>query len=509
MSALPPLPMGPAYPIDAFYADEHDAIRAVYEWAQAPMAMIAMSFLSTMGLACQALWDVQLPYGSLSPLSLYMLIVADSGERKSAVDGKVAGQFHDLDETLEEQYRLDLISYKSAMNIWRREGRRLDRELARAASEESRSQAVKEILDHGRTEPVAPRSRKIMLENVSTTAIFEALDGDGESIAFHSAEGETVLEGGAMDTPGVLNKAWDGETPLNLDRARGRSLRVRRPRVAIYIAVQKAILQRKLGRRGDVTRGSGHMSRYLVADPDSTQGYRLMFDFRDPSSDLLTFRARIAHLQSEYSERLRNAGQKRKILVFSEEAKRAWLKRNDEIEMLIRPGQDWSEIKDFASKSLQITARVAAILHAFKGLEGEISLETFNRAWMIVQWHANEFKRLFFVETTEQKFTSDLNAFTQYLHHRIFLEGYGHVLKTAVQARRPRREEGNTPLDAMLEWMMSHNQVQIAHVEFWGGQTQWFPERTKKSKQVIVLNDHFFASLGGIRRAGNPGLLRW
>ncbi|WP_256857177.1 DUF3987 domain-containing protein [Burkholderia cenocepacia] len=61
------------------------------EKIKAPDALIATSFLATMSIACQGLVDVKLPFGAVVPVSLNILIKAESGERKTATD-KIVGE---------------------------------------------------------------------------------------------------------------------------------------------------------------------------------------------------------------------------------------------------------------------------------------------------------------------------------------------------------------------------------------------------------------------------------
>jgi len=53
---------------------------------KAPEFMILSQMLSVMSIAAQPLVDIRTPVGMQLPVSLYFLILAASGERKSTVD---------------------------------------------------------------------------------------------------------------------------------------------------------------------------------------------------------------------------------------------------------------------------------------------------------------------------------------------------------------------------------------------------------------------------------------
>jgi putative DNA primase/helicase len=63
-----------------------DAAEVIQMKTRAPMALCGNSVLAAASLCAQAHGDVQMPYGSAKPLSLFLGSVADTGERKSTVD---------------------------------------------------------------------------------------------------------------------------------------------------------------------------------------------------------------------------------------------------------------------------------------------------------------------------------------------------------------------------------------------------------------------------------------
>lgn len=76
------------YPIDALTPIFHYAGKDTHTATQAPNALIALVLLSSAAAVCQRLIDVVLPVanGLLSPASLYLMFIGESGERRSAVN---------------------------------------------------------------------------------------------------------------------------------------------------------------------------------------------------------------------------------------------------------------------------------------------------------------------------------------------------------------------------------------------------------------------------------------
>lgn len=83
-------------------------------------------------------------------------------------------------------------------------------------------------------------------------------------------------------------------------------------------------------------------------------------------------------------------------LYFSVQAQAEWELIFNQIEAAIQPGGEFCNARDYASKVAENIARVAGVMHAFEGYEGdEISVETLRSAAQIVRWYAAEFIRLF------------------------------------------------------------------------------------------------------------------
>ena len=76
----------PLYPIDALPSGIGEAVREVLEFTQCPPALAACSALSALSMAGQHSANVSRAEGLISPVSLYTLAIAESGERKSSVD---------------------------------------------------------------------------------------------------------------------------------------------------------------------------------------------------------------------------------------------------------------------------------------------------------------------------------------------------------------------------------------------------------------------------------------
>ena len=73
-----------------------DAVNEAVVNIQAPRAIILNAVLTAISTALQGLVDVQKPNGQVTPCSLMLLAIANSGERKSTVENAFLQPFRDF-----------------------------------------------------------------------------------------------------------------------------------------------------------------------------------------------------------------------------------------------------------------------------------------------------------------------------------------------------------------------------------------------------------------------------
>jgi hypothetical protein len=471
----------PPYPLGAFHLVIKEAMEEVWTNTQAPDALIGMEFLTVMSVSAQGLYDVQLPTGQVRPLSLNSLVVAESGERKTGVHNLVAEPLYAFDVGRMKKYDADVDEYELENRIWKSIDTGLRRQLTKLTQE---GQPIEEqclqLCEHVAKKPIKPRMRRIMRQNATERAIMDALEGDGESIAFVSDEGELIIKGGVLNQTGLLNKAWDGAAMLTLDRSDGVSVIVSNPRVTVSYMVQRQVLKELLDRRGDVMRGSGHWARYLIGCPASTQGTRYTFHLNKEWRYLPKFHERMRELLDEFGRYVAEGEIKRTTLEFSDDAIPRWIEITNQTETMLQPWGYMHDIKDFASKALEIAARVAALLHIFSKQEGKISVDTLNRAVAIVDWHLHEFKRIFSPPSIplEQR---DAQVLEQYLFMNYWCRNFHFAQKNLVLRNGPVRPASR--LDAALNCLTAMQRV-------------WIGIGPRRERYINLIPAHF-GSLGG------------
>lgn len=451
----------PAYPLDAFLYVVRESAHELVRNVQAPDAMIGMGMINAISMACQGLIDVKLPTGQVRPVSQNLLLVAESGERKSTVSTLLLAPFHEADKKAQVEHKLKLDHYQAEYGAWAAKGKGLRSAISRAASKgKSTSELESQLLEHALSTPIKPRLRHFLRQDITAKAVMEAVQGNGESIAIATDEGQMLFKSEAMSHVGLLNRLWDSPEVLPLDRAENEHLVAMNPRVSVSIMTQHEPLKQFLDRRGSVAKGSGHWARYLVGWPRSMMGFRRVDDVEPVCEHLPIFHARIRELLGAHREMIEAGTITREVIAFSVDAKARWVDLASQTEGMLRQGEYLSDINDFASKVMEILARLAAAMHYFGGEGGDVSLDTLNRAFEIVHWHVDEYKYLFSPQFVLPQDQLDAQATESYLRTRVW-RGYSSntcVPKNYVLRNGPVRNRAR--LNAALELLVSQGVLQ-------------------------------------------------
>jgi len=435
---MPPGP--PPYPLEAFHLIVSRAAGEVVRNVQGPDAMIGAAFLTGLSVSCMGLISVRLPTGQVRPVSLNSLVIADSGERKTATDNLVMAPVHERDALHAKKYENDIVEYHAEKAVHDAVESGIRARLRRTILQGKPIEQVREELArHLKAQPVRPRLRRLIRQDMTGRAIMDAIEGDRELIALLSNEGEIILRSDAMRQVGMLNMIWDAAAVISFDRRTGSTVAYN-ARGTVSFMVQEEVLKEYLDRRGKVVRGSGHWARYLVAWPASTQGYRFT-SFDDPVWEHLPkFHARMFELMDEYHRRRENQNLEPQVLEFDDDAREKWIRVSNEIEAQLQPLQYLSDIKDFASKYMEIVGRIAALFHKFSRQEGKISVDTLIRAGRVVEWHLHEFKRVFSsAQYAVPQGVLDAETLEDYLHRVYWIRGMTAAPKNDVLRSGPVR----------------------------------------------------------------------
>lgn len=394
------------YPLDAFPQSIRAAVEEVAVFVKAPVPLVASSALAALSLACQAHIDVKRLEKLSGPVGLFILVIADSGERKSTCDGFFAKAITDYEEAQAEAARPILKDHKAASEAWEAKRQGIKEKIRQLAKEQKPTAGMESALrdlEHDKPEP--PRIPRLLYADATPEALAYGLAKQWPSGGVVSAEAGIVFgshgmgKDSVMRNLGLLNQLWDGKT-LTIDRRSTESFSVRGARLTVALQVQEPTLREFFARSGALARGTGFLARFLVAWPESTQGMRMI----DPDAPdgpktwphLAAFHRRIAAILDQPAPIGEDGALTPAMLALAPDAKAAWVDYHNAIEGELSSGGELYDVRDVASKSADNAARLAALFQLFEhGMGGAVGLEAFEGASRITAWHLHEARRFF------------------------------------------------------------------------------------------------------------------
>jgi len=388
------------YPIEALPAGILAAVEEVLGFTQTPPALAACSALSALSLAGQGLADVRRDEGLEGPVSLFLLVLAESGERKSSVDGHFIGGIREWEQAEKKKAAPLIKEYLADHAAWEAERDGLVAKIkANAKSNKETAQLKAQLRDHEQTMPEAPRYPRLTHENTTPESLAWDLATKWPSGGIMSSEAGIVFGGHANGKDSItrnlaqLNKLWDGGS-LPVSRRTSESFVVHGARLTMGLATQPATIREFYEASRGLARGSGFSARFLLASPESTQGFRPWKDAPPSWPHLTRFQNRLVELLDKTPPPDGDRGLKPPMMGFSSDGRTKWIAIYNAIEADLAPGRDLDDLKDIASKAADNIARMAALFTLYEGGE-MIGAEGVQRASRIVIWHMHEAKRFF------------------------------------------------------------------------------------------------------------------
>lgn len=145
----------------------------------------------------------------------------------------------------------------------------------------------------------------------------------------------------------------------------------------------------------DFLEQSGHLARYLIAWPTSTQGTRFYRDPPEAMPALVAYLNRLRQLLN-LDLPLDDSGRLSPPVLKLEPEDQAWRRFHDYIEDNLALGSEMHPVRDGASKAADNAARLACLFHLLEhGPSGQIGAKHFKQAALVVGWHLYEAHRFF------------------------------------------------------------------------------------------------------------------
>ena len=452
------------YPLDALPTAIREAVEEVQGFVKAPLPLVAGSALAALSLACQTHIDVKRAEKLLGPVSQFILVIADSGERKSTCDGFFSKPIREYEAAPAEAAKPALKDHAAALSAWTAKCGGVTekiRQLAKEKKPTSEFEAALRDLQHAKPEP--PRVPRMIYTDITPEALGYQLAKVWPSAGIVSSEAGIVLgshgmgRDSGMRNMATLNLLWDGAT-ISSERRTTESWAARGARLTVALQVQEPTLRDFFRHQGTLARGTGFLARFLIAWPASTQGARPFTEAPANWPSLAVFHRRIAEILDQPAP-IDEEGALQPIAVpLSPEAKAAWVEFHDAIESELSSGGELYDVRDVASKIADNAARLAALFQMFEYGIGAVGYDAFEGASRIAAWHLSEARR-FFGELALPAELADAARLDTWLVEHCCRERTRMVSKRYVRQYGPLRDGAR--LDAAIKELCELERVQV------------------------------------------------
>lgn len=390
-----------AFPVDALGPVLENAALGIAEIVQCPLAIAGCSVLAVASLAVQPHVDVIHPAtGRRIPVSLFLLSIAESGERKSAADAEALAPVRLHEMRLADDYRTAYSRWRNSHEAW---------EASRVALKRKAKgdwAALERDLQALGDEPKSPPKPHLIVTEPTFEAIAKLLADNQPSIGLFSAEGGGFIGGHALREENRLraftglSELWDG-APLKRTRAGDGAVHLAGRRLTVHLMVQPRVAPLLLA--DDMAMGQGFLSRVLVSAPATLQGQRFQ---RAPKpgarAAIVSYSSIILGLLERKPCTVGDNELDPVPLPLTENALSRWRNFADEMELGLAADGLSSGVRGLRNKVPEMALRIAGVLAGIE-VSDEITTVFLERGIALAIFFLSEATRLYEVSMTSQE----------------------------------------------------------------------------------------------------------
>lgn len=434
------------FPVDDLPATISDYVKAVAETTQTPPDMAATASLAILALCLQGKFMIEGKKDWIEPLNLYIIIVANPGERKSAVVKHMTIPIREYET--EENARLEPIIERNNIekSVLDRKKKMMEDFIVQGKAEKSEiDEIVREINEFDEVRPC-----RLFYDDITPQKLAGVLSENGGRTAILSSEGGIfdILAGkysNGMPDIDIFLKAHSGDS-IRVDRMGRGSNIIDNPAMTTLLFVQPTIIENLMS--NGIFQGRGLCARFLYSMPKSKLGSR-EFDCK-PISETMA---------NEYNNLIKSLlrlkpTKEPAILKLSELAYKKLKMFFEHIECMLN--EELSPIQGFAGKMTGAVLRISGILHIANTIGTDISVVSEDEmisAMRIGMYFLEHADRAFKIVVSDE---SVKNA--EYVLEKVLKNKISRATKTEL-VRICRKFKSTEQLSEPLNLLIRHNYI--------------------------------------------------
>lgn len=356
-------------------------LKAVARYVQVYPEMAVLPLLSVLSLCVQDKAVIKHPGNNhTEPLNLYTMTIAAPGERKTGSFKEFMKPVKEYQDYYNEINRSRVEEYNSTKNYL--ESQKRSYMTGKKASLEKVKEITRELVN---LEPV--HELKLNVSDATPESLAWEMYLQGGKIGVLGDEGAIfdVLSGlysnGASSNLNIFLEAYDG-SDYCITRRTKENIDLKNPLLTMGLMVQPELFMQAMNNRA--FSGRGFIHRFLFSFPDSKAGYQALRSESIPEN-----------LQRQYSELVYRMlrlpkSDKPPVMVSDDDAYYIYDDYHNHLQVNMRPGGIFENLKEWAAKQFARCMKIAAILHLCEHEPSEIiSGQTVFNAVSIAMWTEN------------------------------------------------------------------------------------------------------------------------
>ena len=440
------------YPIHALPPLAKDAVMAISEHVQSPIAMTAQCVIGAMSHIAQAHVNAPHPFSPQGePCGLYLLTEGQSGSRKSTSRNMADKAIIQHERKQYELYRRDLEQWKSGQASLGKK----DREAYCAENPPPNDPST--LYSDITLESIAGLYVDGILNNASI-----ASDEAAQFFGGHTMKGDT------------RNQALGGYAKLfddgSVERTRSKSNlngsgRAYDVRLTFNLQGQHEVLSDAL--KDPVLRGQGFLPRFILTVPENLAGTRLqdaIYRSKNANHDhrLIAYWTRCEYLlddspRPQANHELNNG---RYVIPMNDEAREIDSAFYNMFEELQGKGKRYEYLQAFASRASQLARRLATVFAYFEGLD-RIDASTLTGACEVVKHSLNEWATYSDIEVRTE---SDAERLIKWLIRKCETDKANCIPKTLALKGAPSNLRKVRAFDLCLNELIESNYLRLVMI---------------------------------------------
>lgn len=455
----PPLPLRrpvreqEPYPTKSFL-DFEQALVDVADGLNVPVSMAGNSMLGVLDLLTQAIANVKTRRFSATPISLYLMSVAESGDGKSETESVFM-------KPVERHEREQKEAYDKAYKDYLAERAAYDRELDRLKRKKQPREVYREELKElMKEEPKAPITPIFTIGDPNIEGLYRFLAESKPHVGLFTDEGARLFGGtafspdNAQKTVGALTAVWSGKA-LDKMRYGDGTTKLFDRRVCSNIMMQPVIAEKLFA--DALLSGQGYLCRQLITWPAPMM---------KSSSQVAVENLPSLKVYYEACERLLSVPLKKDPgtggivfdeMTLSDAAHAEYDRFFDYIEAARQPENEYACVNGYAKRAAEQALRIAGVLTlAHDPACREISLKYMVSGIKLSEWYLGEILRITLDDMTSPEIRNAENLLHWYVTRKLETTSLRQVMRNGPLALRTKKE-AKAAIDMLVDhgWLVS------------------------------------------------------